>query len=86
MNRKLDNDQPETFDDLTTEEVESSEALTTALVRPPLLYLPHANFRYTLDTDPSNVQIGCKLIQDEPDDAPIRPIGDWSPHPQQIGT
>lgn len=41
--------------------------------------LPRERFLYTLERDTSNVQIRCVLMQDQQDDAPVRPIG-YSSH------
>lgn len=76
LNRKLRKDEPTKFDSLTTEETEAFETLKSKLVEPPVLALPRGKGRYTVDTDACNEQVGCVLLQEQPDGVK-RPIGYW---------
>ena len=78
LNRKLGKDQPLKWDALTDEETEAFETLKKNLFSPPVLALPRAGLRFILDTDACDVQLGCVLLQDQPDSKTPRPIGYWS--------
>jgi RNase H-like domain found in reverse transcriptase len=48
-----------------------------SLLNPPILALPSVEGTYTLDTDASDHQLGCCLLQEQPDGTK-KPIGYWS--------
>jgi RNase H-like domain found in reverse transcriptase len=48
---------------LSEEQLAAFETLRTRLLDPPILALPRAEGRFTLDTDASQEQIGCCLFQ-----------------------
>ena len=70
-------DQPESWDTLSDEEAQAFKQLKRNLVTAPILALPREGFAYTLDTDASEYQLGCCLLQEQPDGA-LHPIGYWS--------
>ena len=70
-------DHPESWDSLSKEEMQAFELLKRNLVTAPILALPREGFAYTLDTDASEYQLGCCLLQEQPDGA-LHPIGYWS--------
>jgi hypothetical protein len=51
--------------------------LRNRLLTPPDLALPRAEGHLCLDTDTSDGQLGCCLLQDQPDGRPL-PLGYWS--------
>ena len=63
--------------EFTTEQLDAFEKLRQKLLDPPILALPRADGRFTQDSDASNYQIGCTLLQDQPDGSK-HPIGYWS--------
>ena len=77
LNRKTGKDQPFEFEVLTDEEYEAFEELKKRLISPPILALPRYGKRYTLDTDACGYQVGCALLQEQPDGTRL-PIGYWS--------
>jgi hypothetical protein len=62
---------------LTEEQLSSFNALREKLLHPPVLALPRREGRYILDTDASNEQIGCFVLQEQAD-ASTRQIRYWS--------
>ena len=44
---------------------------------PPVLALPRCGRKYTLDTDACGHQVGCTLLQEQPEGS-TRPVGYWS--------
>ena len=62
---------------LSSEQVSAFETLRDALLNPPILALPRLEGTFTLDTDASDHQLGCCLLQTQPDGSQ-RPIGYWS--------
>ena len=70
--------EPVQWSSLTEEEMKAFETLKAALISPQVLALPRAGFKYTLDTDACDVQIGCILLQDQPDSKTPKPVGFWS--------
>jgi hypothetical protein len=62
---------------LAEEQHRSFNALREKLLHPPVLALPRREDRYILDTDASNGQIGCCLLQEQADALKL-PIGYWS--------
>ena len=77
LTQKICKDQPETWDKLSEEEMRAFEILKRNLVTAPILALPREGFAYTLDTDASEYQLGCCLLQAQPDGT-LHPIGYWS--------
>jgi RNase H-like domain found in reverse transcriptase len=53
------------------------DALRASLRHPPILALPRIEEAFTLDTDASDHQLGCCLLQEQPDGTQ-KPIGYWS--------
>jgi hypothetical protein len=51
--------------------------LRASLLHPPILALPRIEGAFTLDTDASEHQLGCCLLQEQPDGT-HKPIGYWS--------
>lgn len=76
LNRNLMKDTPKSFE-LNEEQIESYEQLKSCLVKPPILALPRNGFKYVLDTDACDYQVGCVLMQEQ-EEGPMRPIGYWS--------
>ena len=77
LNQLLRKGESPQLGEFTTEQLEAFEKLRQKLLDPPILALPRADGRFTLDTDASNYQIGCTLLQDQPDGSK-HPIGYWS--------
>ena len=77
LNRRTSKDSPETWDDLSEDEMTAFQTLKRALVTAPILALPREGYPYTLDTDASAYQIGCCLLQEQPD-GHLLPVGYWS--------
>ena len=77
LTQKICKDQPELWDVLSNEEMRAFEQLKRNLVTAPILALPREGFAYTLDTDASEYQLGCCLLQEQQDGA-LHPIGYWS--------
>ena len=61
----------------TEEQLKACETLKDRLTSPPVLALPKAGGNYRLDTDSSDYQLGCILLQEQEDDV-WHPVGDWS--------
>ena len=55
---------PNPFNELDASEMKSFHALIKAIAEPPVLPLPIADARFSLDTDASDGQIGCALSQE----------------------
>jgi RNase H-like domain found in reverse transcriptase len=62
---------------LSPEQVFAFDTLRASLVHPPILALPRIEGAYTVDTDASDRQLGCRLLQEQPDGTQ-KPIGYWS--------
>ena len=77
LTRKVCKDQPESWDHLSDEELRAFDQLKRNLVTAPILALPRDGYAYTLDTDASEYQLGCCLLQEQPEGA-LHPIGYWS--------
>ena len=77
LNRKLRKGEPTVFGPLNEEEMGALEELKKRLIEPPILTLPRRDGRYTVDTDACDKQVGCVLLQEQPE-VPARPIGYWS--------
>ena len=65
--QKTRKDEPDAWENLTEEEMIAFETLRRCLLTAPILALPRAGFPYTLDTDASSYQVGCCLLQQQPD-------------------
>ena len=78
LNQMVRKEQPETWDMLAPKELEAFNQLKKALITAPILALPREGYPYTLDTDASEYQLGCCLLQAQPDDGALHPIGYWS--------
>ena len=76
LNRKLHNGQPVSFEILTDEEYDAFEELKGKLISPPILALPRPGYKYTIDTDACDTQVGYCLLQEQPDGT-LLPIGYW---------
>jgi hypothetical protein len=74
LNQLLRKGESPQLGELTQEQFEAFEKLRQKLLDPPILAFPRAEGNYTLDTDASNYQIGCTLLQDQPDGSK-HPIG-----------
>jgi hypothetical protein len=62
---------------LSSEQVTAFDTLRNALLNPPILALPRIESAFTLDTDASHHQLGCCLLQSQPDGSQL-PVGYWS--------
>jgi hypothetical protein len=62
---------------LSSKQVTAFDTLRDALLNPPILALPRIEGAFTLDTDASDHQLGCCLLQSQPDGSQ-RPVGYWS--------
>jgi RNase H-like domain found in reverse transcriptase/Reverse transcriptase (RNA-dependent DNA polymerase) len=62
---------------LSYEQVNSFDTLRDALLNPPTLALPRIEGAFTLDTDASDHQLRCCLLQSQPNGSQ-RPVGYWS--------
>ncbi|CAN8063812.1 unnamed protein product [Agarophyton chilense] len=63
LNKKLQKGEPERFENLSNDEMDTFEELKRALLSPPILALPKTGLPYTLDTDASQsklVVVSCK--------------------------
>lgn len=77
LTKKLRKGEPQNFGDLDKAESEAYERLRDSMISPPVLALPRAGYSYTLDTDACDYQVGCVLLQEQPDKT-LRPVGYWS--------
>lgn len=77
LNIRLENLQPKTFVPLNSKKLQVINTPKIALISPAVLVLPYSSGHMTLDTDECSVKIGCKLLQNQPEDT-IIPIGCWS--------
>ncbi|CAN8067637.1 unnamed protein product [Agarophyton chilense] len=77
LNSKLEKNKPFNFETLTDTEHEAFEKLRQRLIRPPILAISRQDMPYVLDTDACDIQVGCVLLQKQPD-GDLLPIGDWS--------
>ena len=77
LNKKTGKNQPYDFEILTDAEFAAFEELKRRLVSPPVLALPRYGRKYTLDTDACGHQVGCALLQEQPEGG-TRPVGYWS--------
>lgn len=70
LNAKLRKGEPSSFGDLDEKETEAFNILRDKLISPPVLALPNATGRYTVDTDACDRQVRCVLMQDQREDKP----------------
>ena len=77
LNKKTSKNQPYEFEILTDAEFAALEELKWRLVSPPVLALPRYGRKYTLDTDACGHQVGCALLQEQPE-GDTRTMGYWS--------
>ena len=77
LNKKTGKNQPYEFETLTDTEYAAFEDLKRRLVSPPILALPRYGRKYTLETDACGHQVGCALLQEQPEGG-TRPVGYWS--------
>ena len=77
LNAKTSKKQPYRIGTLSDEEFGSFRELKRLLMNPPILGLPRLGYKYTLDTDACDKQVGCTLLQDQPNGDRL-PIGYWS--------
>ena len=77
LNAKTSKKQPYHIGTLSNEEFESFRELKRLLMNPPILGLPRLGYKYTLDTDACDNQVGCNLLQNQPNGDRL-PIGYWS--------
>lgn len=67
LNKNVAKGQPATFDGLDETEQAAYETLKKALIRPPVLALPQLDGHYIIYTDACDEQVGCVLLQVQPD-------------------
>lgn len=77
LNKRLQKDQPVTFGTLNMEELASLNALKDALIVLPVQALPNPSELIALDTHTCDAEVGCVLLQIQPDDS-VRIVGYWS--------
>lgn len=63
--------------DFTAEQLQAFEALKWRLTHTTILALPRRKGQYTVDTDASAGQLGCFLLQEQPQGG-LKPVGFWS--------
>lgn len=73
LSKKMCNDQSKSFSSLTVERKQAVEHLKNLLVNPPVLVLSRATGHYTVEIDACKKQIGCILLQEQPD-GPAGPV------------
>jgi RNase H-like domain found in reverse transcriptase len=77
LNLLLRNGETPQLGPLSSEQVTTFDTLRDALLNPPILALPLIDGAFTIDTDASDHQLGCCLLQSQPDGSQ-RPVGYWS--------
>ena len=77
LNARTGGNQPAELGPLTEEESEAFHDLKKRLQTTPILALPRPGCPCVLDTDASDRQLGCTLLQEQPDGT-LHPIGCWS--------
>lgn len=77
LNQKLEKDQPFEIKTVANTEYEALDELRQRLIRPPILAPLRNGDRYVLDKDACKTQVGCCLLQEEPE-GDRRLIGYWS--------
>ena len=78
FNLKLWKDQPVKWGDLTDDEMLPFKNLKSRLINPPVLAIPKAVQRCTLDTDACDYQVGCVQLREQEEETSPKPIGYWS--------
>jgi len=78
LNERLKKGQPTEFGPLSEEEQAAFKELRARLITPPILALPRSGLPMTVETDACDKQVGCVLLQDQPDGQPMKPLGYWS--------
>ena len=66
-----------TLDPFSQEQLRAFQALKKSLTTTPILRLPRADLPFSVDTDASDYQVGCALMQ-EHEDKTRHPVGYWS--------
>ncbi|CAN8076686.1 unnamed protein product [Agarophyton chilense] len=77
LNALLRKGQPPKLDPLTPVQTESFNSHKDSVVSAPILSLPKPGRPFTVDTDASDYQVGCALLQTAPN-RERRPVGYWS--------
>ena len=77
LNALLAKGTPPQLGPLPSAAITAFNLLRERLLSPPVLALPRAEGALWLDTDASDGQLGCCLIQNQPDGKPL-PLGYWS--------
>ena len=77
LNEKTSKDQANKFEALTDTEYAAFEELKRRLVSSPILTLPRYGRKYTLHTEACGPQVGCALLQEQPE-VGTGPLGYWS--------
>lgn len=62
---------------MTDEEFDAFTELKKKLISPPLLALPRLSYKYIIDTDVCEYQVGFTLLQEQPN-CDKHPVGHWS--------
>ncbi|CAN8075918.1 unnamed protein product [Agarophyton chilense] len=75
LNAMLKKGTPSEFEALTDDQYEAFHTLKDKLLNPPMLALPKPNRSFVLDTDASDVQVGCALLQEQESPKDYRIIG-----------
>lgn len=73
---EVEKDQPKYFAALSADEQNFMHEMWHKLVSTPILTLPYAEGRYTLDTDAPNFHVRCVLLQEHPN-VTSKPAGYW---------
>ncbi|CDF40057.1 unnamed protein product [Chondrus crispus] len=68
---------PDVLPNLDKEQTTAFQTLKECLISPPVLKLPRLGRPYSLDTDASDAQLGCTLLQTH-EDGHRYPVGYWS--------
>ena len=69
--------EPDVLPELDEDRITAFSRLKECLVSPPVLQLPRLGLQYSLDTDASDAQLGCTLLQTH-EDGHRYPVGYWS--------
>lgn len=76
LNEKLRKGELTSFETLTEEEQSTMKELQERLITTPVLDLPRTNGNYAVDTEACDRQIGCVLLQEQPDGT-TKPVAYW---------
>ena len=77
LNAMLKKGEPKSFETLRPDAEDAFKALKRALTTTPVLALPRADAHSRLETDACDRQVGCVLLQMQPD-GEYKPVGFWS--------